>query len=157
APTRTIMAASVSSPPDPARDQQLADLLAALTEEARRGGEPDLDAVAARHPDLADELRQLWATVQFAQQLARPRLSEPPTIPYVPAPPPAPPTAAAPRSFGDYDILEELGRGGMGVVYKARQRSLNRVVALKMILRGELATPADLARFRIEAEAAAHL
>ena len=147
------------------RDSRLAHLIDELLEAARRGQAPDFIAVARQHPDLAVELRELWGTALLAEDLGslQDEITVVPgyhRIPGVVKPPHAPDTdpAAPPiRSFGDYELLAEIGRGGMGVVYRARQISLGRIVALKVLLRGEHASPTDVARFVHEAGSAAAL
>jgi serine/threonine-protein kinase len=152
----------VKSSPNTAssRDERLAHLLEELSERQRQGQCPDLDAVARQHPDLAEELRELWAVAQMAGEMGRQPADADSTTAFPPPPgceEGGTAALAAPRQFGEYELLEEIGRGGMGVVYKARESRLNRIVALKMILRGELASSADLARFRTEARSAAGL
>jgi eukaryotic-like serine/threonine-protein kinase len=134
------------------RDERLAALLDDLTRQQRAGETPDLEPVVRQHPDLAEELKELWAAAQMADVVGR----SPRTTALFSERSPAF-VSEPPRVFGDFELIRELGRGGMGVVFEARQRSLNRTVALKMVLRGELASESDRTRFRAEAEAAARL
>jgi WD40 repeat protein/tRNA A-37 threonylcarbamoyl transferase component Bud32 len=127
----------------------LADLLDALG----RGDPVDLPAWQARHPSFAAELADLVAARREVGAALR---MEPPTK-AAPANTRTPGAAAPLGMLGDYELLEELGQGGMGRVYKAWQRRLGRVVALKVIRAGALATEAERLRFRTEADAAARL
>src|SRR5438132_737798 len=90
-----------------ARDQRLADLLSDLTEQCRRGQLPDLDAVARQHPDLADELRELWAAVQIADEFGKFASDQQATLDWEQGSPPGAPATPLPRPFGDYELLEE--------------------------------------------------
>ncbi len=134
------------------RDERLNAVLADYLRAVDAGQAPNAQELLARNPDLADELRVFLSNQGQLDRLA---------IPSDPAATAAATAAAGPgtrvRYIGDYEVLEELARGGMGVVFKARQVSLNRIVALKMILAGALASEADVRRFRAEAEAAAAL
>ena len=143
---------------DPARDERLAELLAGLAEAVGKGHPDEIERVARENPDLAVELRELWAVAALADEFASGGKSDQALPTFIPGALSGSATpSASSDGFGDYELLEKIGEGGMGVVYKARHRSLGRVVALKMIQRGALASAADVARFRAEAAAAAHL
>src|SRR5579871_5188340 len=150
------------------RDQRLGEILAAHLEAVEAGHAPDREALLAQHPELAAELVAFFANEGQLAAFVRPRPNvpegNPATAPGHEAPllvpgagEPGDPGARTVRYFGDYELSEEIARGGMGVVWKARQVSLNRPVALKMILAGQWATPEARQRFRAEAEAAANL
>jgi WD40 repeat protein len=153
-----------SAPND--RERQFNVVLAEYLEAKRRGVAPARDELVARHPEFAAELDSFLTDQAALERVAPPehrQAGETAThLPDAEAPtqlpggsPPLPGTVV--RYFGDYELLEEIARGGMGVVYRARQVSLNRVVALKMILSGHLASTSDVARFRAEATAAGQL
>jgi serine/threonine-protein kinase len=143
------------------RDLRLMTLANQLADELRAGKLPNVDAVIRENADLAEDLRSLWATMLVTDCVAAGAAehhSSPGSSFSLSANVDGAAEAVGPLSvFGDYELLEELGRGGMGVVYRAQQISLGRTVALKMISRGGNPSPADLARFRSEAESAARL
>src|SRR5580692_4157460 len=138
------------SPEAASRDQRLQHILAAYLQDVEAGKNPDREKLLAQHSDLADDLRSFLAENDKMRRLVDQQAAT--LAPEQSADAPAVGTKV--RYFGDYELLQEIARGGMGVVYKARQMSLNRIVALKMILAGKLAAEEDLMRFRTEAEAA---
>jgi len=132
-------------------------VIAAYMLAVEAGDVPNRQELLGQHPEHADALRAFFADLDRLDRVASPlRVAGRPdetgatdcsghtALPTV-------------RYFGDYELLEEIARGGMGIVYKARQVSLNRLVALKMILAGSFASSREVQRFRSEAEAAANL
>ncbi|MBT5017424.1 serine/threonine protein kinase [bacterium] len=135
------------------RDDHIFSVLNELIERAQAGQPILLNETLEQYPEIADEVQQLWATIVVAENLSlggthisSKNYSEtdyavPPEAPQLP----------------DYEIFEEIGRGGMGIVYRARQISLNRIVAIKMLLSGSYATPVNQLRFQSEAKSAGGL
>ncbi len=136
-----------------AYDQRLAQVIADLTDRVQSGEAIDVDQACHTSPELASDLRELWGTIMIAHAVGSGAdahthaalangIEEPDGVP---------------NRIGDYELMEEIGRGGMGVVYLARQVNLNRQLAVKTILRGPFASQQDRDRFLAEAQAAARL
>jgi serine/threonine protein kinase/WD40 repeat protein len=119
-----------------------------FAERYRRGERPSVEEYTERYPELADAIRDLFPALVELGQAEQGLHQEPP----VAADPPV-----APSKIGEFRILREVGRGGMGVVYEAEQTSLGRRVALKVLPRHAVRDRTALERFRREARSAARL
>jgi serine/threonine protein kinase/WD40 repeat protein/tetratricopeptide (TPR) repeat protein len=142
-----MMSANDSSAADPLG--QIAD---EFVEAIRLGQQPSMEEFAQRYPEHADELRELLPALALMEKAKA--ADDTPGEPHLAR---APAGMASLRQLGDYRILREVGRGGMGVVYEAQQLSLGRHVAIKVLPSHALLDPRQLARFQREARSAAKL
>jgi serine/threonine-protein kinase len=159
------MTSDPSKQPD--AELRLDEILAGYMEAEEAGRPPDPQDLLRRHPELAPQLAQFFANQDQFDRLAAPLRAAAKAAGSDAAATPKPDGTldlseeacreGKVRSFGHYDLLQEIGRGGMGLVYRAQQKNPHRLVALKMIRTGQLASAADLHRFRNEADAAAWL
>jgi tetratricopeptide (TPR) repeat protein/tRNA A-37 threonylcarbamoyl transferase component Bud32 len=144
-------------------DRAFARVVTAYWKAVEAGQAPPAREWLARYPELATELGEFFAGQEELDRLAAPLRALAPAPAGVDLPTVASGETGrfAPGTpvpcFGDYELLGVIAHGGMGVVYRARQRSLGRIVALKMMRAGRFASAADMRRFRTEAEAAGNL
>ncbi len=139
---------------DSDRDERLAAILVDLTEDFRGNHVGRLEEATRAHPDLAEELRDLWDAAWFAEEMGKSFAEAPPSR----FPNPHERHDMQNTPIQGYELLEEVGRGGMGVVYRAFQVELSRTVALKMMRNGGmLSNPGERERFLNEAVAQARL
>lgn len=129
----------------PGRDP-VEELAAEFSERLRDGKRVSVEQYAKQHPDLADEIRELFPTIVAMEQLSTRRQRERGV-----------PDGPAPQQFGDYRIIGEIARGGMGIVHEAEQVSLGRRVAVKVLPTHALRREKDVRRFQREAQTAAGL
>lgn len=152
-------ASPFESPTVPAVDADeiaFAQWLSTLADRLRTGESIELPAALREKPQWADQIREFWPIVLLSEMAGSQETLDSSPLPRTDA------VAAESRaeysgSFGDFDLIEEIGRGGMGVVYRAQQRRLGREVALKLILIDHLSSGTERARFYAEAKSAARL
>jgi serine/threonine-protein kinase len=129
------------------REDKLDAIVADYLRSVREGSAPSRTELLARYPEFAEELDSFLADREELERLARPIRQ---TI--------APPVGfTLPHEFGPYRLEAELGRGGMGIVYRAQERRVQREVAVKVLQQGPLASEEDRLRLRLEAEAIARM
>jgi tetratricopeptide (TPR) repeat protein len=146
-----IQSASAVSQPNSA-DRVFAELVEELTARLQAGEAVDIDVLAREHPEYAEKLRRLLPALEVLGELSRSGQESFP-LKFGAETHSNPPLG----TLGDFRIVREVGRGGMGIVYEAEQVSLNRRVALKVLPFAATLDPKQLQRFRNEAQAAAHL
>lgn len=126
--------------------RQFGELMDEFVDRYRAGEGPSVEDYARRFPDHADEIRDVFPTLLMMEDVGSDGSSDQIT-----------PDGSAPRQLGEYRVIREIGRGGMGIVYEAEQETLGRHVALKVLPYYSLMDPKQLKRFRREARAAAQL
>lgn len=136
-----------------ASEQALANLVTELADRSNKGESINLDSVCKQYPQFESDLRELWGTIIVTDVAAKEQSSREQEITNEIALP----QLELPCKFANYMLEAEIGRGGMGIVYRAIRESDGAAVAIKMILKGDFATKSERQRFDSEAIAASRL